>query len=57
MRFSILAALCATASAAPFVPRQNSIPTPDQIAALAPDLGALPNTNPNRELTAARLRP
>jgi len=49
MKFSVLlgAALCGAVSAVPFVTRQN-IPTPDQIAALAPDLGGLPDTNPNR---------
>ena len=49
MKFSIFlgAALCGVASAVPFVSRQ-SLPTPDQIAALAVDLGALPDTNPNR---------
>jgi hypothetical protein len=49
MKFSILlgAALYGSASAIPFVSRQ-SVPTPDQIAALAVDLGASPNTNPNR---------
>jgi len=48
MKFSVFlgAALCGAASAVPFVSRQ-SIPTPDQIAALAVDLGAFPNTNPN----------
>jgi hypothetical protein len=49
MKFSVFfgAALCGVASAVPFVSRQ-SLPTPDQIAALAVDLGALPDTNPNR---------
>lgn len=46
MRFAVLAALCASAGAFPFVARQ-AIATPEQIAALAPALGAFPDTNPN----------
>jgi hypothetical protein len=48
MKFSalVLAALCGVVSAGPFVARQNAA-TPEQIAALAVDLGAFPNTNPN----------
>jgi hypothetical protein len=46
MKFAVLAALCASASAFPFVARQT-IATAAQIAALAPALGGLPDTNPN----------
>jgi hypothetical protein len=48
MKFSVLicAAMCGAVSAVPFVSRQN-VATPEQIAALAVDLGGFPNTNPN----------
>lgn len=46
MKVVVLAALCASARAFPFVARQ-AIATPEQIAALAPALGAFPDTNPN----------
>lgn len=49
MKFSALlgaAVFCGAVSAVPFVSRQN-VATPEQIAALAVDLGAFPNTNPN----------
>lgn len=48
MKLAVLcAALLGSATAVPFVARQNQA-TPEQIAALAPDLGAFPNTNPNQ---------
>lgn len=49
MKFSLFvcAALSGMVSAGPFVARQN-VATPEQIAALAVDLGGFPNTNPNQ---------
>jgi hypothetical protein len=50
MMFSVLAValLAQAAFAAPLTRRADPIPTAEDIARLAPDLGALPNTNPNQ---------